>query len=96
MFRATDRGNVAPARIIQGSRTGITNPTGVFADTKNQELWVSNMGNHSATVYRLTASGNVPPLRTIRSAPAGKRALAIGNPGAVAYDSKRDEILVPN
>jgi len=38
----------------------------------------------------------VPPLRTIRSAPLGKQALAIGNPGAVAYDTKRDEILVPN
>ena len=25
-----------------------------------------------------------------------KKALAIGNPGAVAYDSTRDEILVPN
>jgi hypothetical protein len=32
----------------------------------------------------------------IRSAPAEKVALAIGNPGAVGYDSKREEILVPN
>ncbi len=32
----------------------------------------------------------------IRSAPAGKMAQMIGNPGAVAYDSKREEILVPN
>lgn len=54
------------------------------------------MGNHTATVYRRTASGNVAPLRTIRSAPLGKLALAIGNPGAVGYDSKREEILVPN
>ena len=43
-----------------------------------------------------TADGDVAPLRTIRAAPLGKRALAIGNPGAVGYDSKRDEILVPN
>ena len=54
------------------------------------------MGNHRATVYSLTANGNVAPLRTIRSAPEDKLAQAIGNPGAVAYDSKRDEILVPN
>jgi hypothetical protein len=33
-------------------------------------------------------------VRIIRSAPLGKLALVIGNPGAVAYDSKRDEILV--
>lgn len=96
VFRASDNGDVAPLRVIQGAKTGLKNPTGVFIDTKNNELWVSNMGNHSATVYPLTASGDVAPLRTIRSAPRGKLALAIGNPGAVGYDSKREEILVPN
>ena len=96
VFRVTDSGDVTPMRMIRGPSTGLRNPTGVFVDTKNRELWISNMGNHRATVYALDANGNVPPLRTIRSAPADKPALAIGNPGAVAYDSKRDEILVPN
>ena len=96
VFRATDSGNVAPTRIIQGLNTSIKNPTGIFVDIKNNEVWVSNRGNPSATVYPRTANGNVAPLRTIRSAPQGKLALAIGNPGAAGYDSKRDEILVPN
>jgi DNA-binding beta-propeller fold protein YncE len=96
VFRVTDSGDVAPRRMIRGPSTGLRNPTGIFVDTKNGELWVSNMGNHRATVYALDAEGNTPPLRTIRSAPADKPALAIGNPGAVAYDSKREEILVPN
>ena len=96
VFRTTDSGNVTPTRVVQGSRTSIKNPTGIFVDLKNNELWVSNMGNHSATVFQRTANGNVAPLRTIRSAPLGKVALAIGNPGAVGYDSKREEILVPN
>ena len=96
VFRATDSGNVAPTRVIRGPKTGIKNPTGIFLDLKNDELWVSNMGNHSATVFPREANGDVPPLRTIRSAPAGKVALAIGNPGAAGYDSKRDQILVPN
>ncbi|MCZ6489857.1 MAG: hypothetical protein O7A06_04935 [Acidobacteria bacterium] len=96
VFRTTDSGNVAPTRVVRGSRTGIKNPTGIFVDFKNDELWVSNMGNHSATVFPRTANGNVAPLRTIRSAPLGKMALAMGNPGAVGYDSKREEILVPN
>ena len=96
VFRTTDGGDVPPTRIIQGPRTGIKNPTGVFVDMKNDELWVSNMGNHSATVFPRSGNGNIAPLRTIRSAPLGKVALAIGNPGAAAYDSKRDEILVPN
>ena len=96
VFRETDSGNVAPLRVIKGSKTGILNPTGVFVDSKDNEVWVSNMGNHTATVYARTADGDVAPLRTIRSAPLGKQALAIGNPGGVAYDSKRDELLVPN
>lgn len=96
VFRATDNGDVAPIRVIAGPKTGIRNPIGLFLDTKNQELWVANMGNHSATVYSRTANGDVAPLRTIRSAPAGKLALAIGNPGAAGYDTKREEILVPN
>jgi DNA-binding beta-propeller fold protein YncE len=89
-------GDVAPARVIKGRRTGLTYPTGAFVDPKHQELWVSNMGNASATVYPLMASGDVPPLRTIRSAPRGKVSLNFGRTTAVAYDSKRQEILVPN
>jgi hypothetical protein len=65
-------------------------------DTQNDELWVSNYGNHTATVYKTTAEGDTPPLRVIRSGPLGQLALMIGNPGALAYDSKREEILAPN
>ncbi len=96
VFRTTDSGNAAPARMIRGPKTGIKNPTGIFVDLKNDEVWVSNMGSHSATVFPRTASGDVEPMRTIRSAPLGMPALAIGNPGAAGYDSKREEILVPN
>ena len=90
------RGNVGPARVIRGDRTGLTNPTGVFVDTTHQELWVSNLGNSSATVYPLKANGNVAPLRTIRSAPPEHKSLTFGRTAAVAYDPNRQEILVPN
>lgn len=90
------RGNVPPRRVIKGDKTALTYPTGVFVDTKHQELWVSNLGNASATVYPLMANGNVPPLRIIRSAPAGHVSLTFGRTAAVAYDSNREEILVPN
>ena len=96
VFRGDARGNAAPMRVLKGPRTGIRNPTGIYLDTKNGELWVSNFGGHSLTVYPLTADGDTPPLRTIRTAPIGQPSLMIGNPGAVAYDSKREEILVPN
>jgi 6-phosphogluconolactonase (cycloisomerase 2 family) len=96
VFKVTDNGDVAPTRVIKGPKTQVKNPTGVFLDAKNDELVVANMGNHMATVYPRTASGDVAPLRVIRAAPADQPALQIGNPGAVAYDTKRDEILVPN
>jgi 6-phosphogluconolactonase (cycloisomerase 2 family) len=96
VFSPTDSGNVAPRRTLKGPKTDIKNPTGVYVDSKNRELWVSSMGNHRATVYPITASGDVAPLRTIRSAPLEKQAMMIGNPGSVTFDSKRDEIIVPN
>jgi len=96
VFRTSDNGDVAPIRVLKGSKTGLRNPVGVFLDTKNDELAVASMGNHTAAFYPRTADGDVAPKRIIRSAPLGTPALQIGNPGAVAYDSKRDQILVPN
>jgi hypothetical protein len=68
----------------------------VAVDLKNQELWVSNLGNSSATVYPLMADGDVPPLRIIRSAEESKRGVNFGRTAAVTYDPIRQEILVPN
>lgn len=96
VFRAGDQGNAAPLRVIRGPRTGLKNPTGVYLDPVNDEVVAANMGNHTATVYPRTADGDVAPARVIRSGPPGKLSLAIGNPGAAAYDSRREEILVPN
>ena len=95
-FDAKANGDAAPIRVLKGPKTFIKNPTGVFLDLKNDELWVANFGNHSATVYKRGASGDAAPLRVIRSGPAGEPALGIGNPHPVTYDSKREEILVPN
>ncbi|MDA2934423.1 hypothetical protein MYX82_08770 [Acidobacteria bacterium AH-259-D05] len=96
VFDGNAQGNVAPIRVLKGPNTGIDNPTGIYLDTENDELWVANFGNHSLSVYKITAQGDTPPLRTIRSALPEKPSLMIGNPGAVAYDTRRKEILVPN
>jgi 6-phosphogluconolactonase (cycloisomerase 2 family) len=93
---STAQGNVAPARVIKGPKTKLSYPTGVALDLKNREVWVSNMGSSSATAYPLMANGDVDPLRQIRSAPEGKRSLNFGRTTAVAYDSTREQILVPN
>ena len=96
IFRREGTGDVAPVRIIKGPRTGIVGPMGVAYDLQNDEIWVANYGDHTALVFPITASGNVAPTRIVRNAPAGSPTVGFGNPGAVAYDSKRDEILVPN
>jgi hypothetical protein len=96
VFKETDKGNVAPSRLLKGDRTHLMNPSGVFVDTKHKELWVADFGNASAFVYPLNASGNVAPIRTIRSAPEGKVSLKFGKVEALAYDSRRDQIWVPN
>jgi len=57
---------------------------------------VANFGNHAATVYRRTAAGDTAPIRTVRAAPPGTPAVMFGNIGALDYDTKRDELLVPN
>lgn len=96
VFKLTDNGNIAPARVISGPRSFVNAPTGIALDRVNGELWVANMGNYAITVYPVAANGDAAPVRTIRGGPTGKVGLMIGNPGAVAYDSKRQEILVPN
>jgi DNA-binding beta-propeller fold protein YncE len=96
IFSRTADGNVSPLRVLSGPRTQINRPMGVAIDLVNNELWVSNFIDHSALVFDRAASGNTAPKRIVRSAPAGTPSPGFGNPQAAAYDSKRDQILVPN
>jgi hypothetical protein len=96
VFKRASNGDVAPVRVISGDRTGVNHPMGIALDAKNDEIWVSNFGDHSAIAFARTANGNVAPKRVIRTAPAGTPSAGFGNPQTVAYDSKREEILVPN
>lgn len=89
-------GDVAPSRIIGGDRTGIVGPIAVQIDPKNNEIWVANYGDHTAVVFDRAASGNVAPKRIIRNAPAGTPTTGFTNASAAAYDSVRDQLLVPN
>lgn len=96
VFHRNADGNVAPLRMIKGDRTGVLGPMGVAVDVKNDELWVTNYRDHTALVFARTANGNAAPKRVLRNAPAGTPAVGFGNPGAIAYDTKRGQILVPN
>jgi len=87
-------GDVQPKRVIRGPLTGIKGPMGVAI--AKEEIWVANFGDHTALVFPRLAGGNVAPRRIVRNAPAGKETSGFGNPYAVAYDTKRGEVLVPN
>jgi DNA-binding beta-propeller fold protein YncE len=96
VFSRSQNGNVAPVRAIRGDRTRINHPMGVAFDSKTGELWVSNYGDHSILAFDRNASGNVAPRRVVRSAPPGTPVPGFGNPEGIAYDTKREQILVPN
>ena len=95
-FRRSGGGAERPLRVIRGAATEIVGPVSVAIDTKHDELWVANYGAHTAVVFPRTASGNLKPKRIVRNAPANAATCGFTNASAAAYDSKRDEILVPN
>ena len=96
VFDGSAAGDAAPLRAIAGPRSLVSNPTGIFFDKKNHELWVTNFGNHTAGVYSPVANGDVAPLRVIRSAAPEQPVPGLGNPHAIAYDTRRQQVLVPN
>ncbi len=96
VYRADANGDVAPIRVIKGPRSMVKNPTGVALDLVNNELWVANFGNHSANVYPVAASGDTAPSRVIRSARTNEPSPMLSNPHTLAFDTKRDQLLVSN
>jgi DNA-binding beta-propeller fold protein YncE len=95
-FDISANGDAPPRRVIQGSATQLNGPTGVAIDTGHKELWVTSWDNHMTMVFPETAQGNAIPLRYLRSAPKDALLATMGRLGAVEYDSKRKEILMPN
>ena len=70
-FGRTDAGDVAPLRTLEGPATQLCNPVGLALDGATDEIVVanSNFGSgscaESVTTYARTASGNLPPTRTL-------------------------------
>jgi DNA-binding beta-propeller fold protein YncE len=96
VFDGAASGDAAPLRVIRGAASIVSNPTGIFLDKKNNELWVANFGNHTSAVYNPDANGDAAPLRVVRSAPPDQPVPGLGNPHPIAFDTKREQILVPN
>src|SRR2546426_2995883 len=96
VFSRTANGDVSPLRKIEGPATQLKKPVRLFVDLNNDEVWATSPEEHAAMVFRRTARGNAAPLRIVRGAPDGTPAPGIGNPGGIAYDPMREQILVPN
>jgi len=96
IFDRTRGGDVPPVRMIRGPHTNLVRPMGVVVDATHGEIWVSNWNDHSALVFDSAANGDARPRRIVRGSPADASTSGFGNPMALAYDSKREQLLVPN
>jgi len=66
---------------------------GVAIDVKNDEIWVAQLWrSHRGRFIRVLLTATWLPQRIIRNAPRGTPTGGFGNPYAVAYDSKRDQL----
>jgi hypothetical protein len=77
VYAAGASGNVAPIRMITGTKTGLANPFGVAVDAKGY-VYVSNFSRTGGSVvtFRPGANGNAAPVRTIVGSNTGLWAAA--------------------
>jgi hypothetical protein len=84
-------GDVSPVRTIIGSDTGLHAPCGLYVDTVNDEIGVTNIGINTFTIYGRDVSGDAPPVRTIRGRNTG-----FDGPIGAYLDPSSDQIVVVN
>jgi DNA-binding beta-propeller fold protein YncE len=90
-FRTAD-GDVTPIRTLSGGLTGLSDPSGLFLDTVNKELFVANAGNDTVTVYPLNwTDPNTPPVRTLGGGLTG-----LASPTGLSLDRVNGELFVAN
>ena len=85
----TANGDAVPARVIQGSRTGLNQPDGIYRDPASGEIVVANTGGDSVLFFARDAAGDVAPVRVLRG-PATK----LKGPVGISIDVKRNELWV--
>ncbi len=90
-YPKTASGDVPPVRKIQGPKTGLNWPLGVFLDPISGEIAVANAGDNSILFFDQNANGNVAPVQII-----GGPSTEIDGPAAIFIDAKRGEIWVTN
>jgi DNA-binding beta-propeller fold protein YncE len=87
----TAHGDVAPLRIIQGPRTLLNLPDGIYRDSVSGEIVVANTGDDSVLFFAKDAAGDAAPVRVLKG-PATK----LNGPVGVTIDAAHDELWVAN
>ena len=83
VFPGGATGQVAPKRVIQGSKTKLHDPWQVIVDNAHGEILVADDTLNGILVFPRTANGNVAPLRVVQSR-------GMEGVGGVAVDPKRN------
>ncbi len=88
---STINGDVAPDRTISGGSTGLVGPHGIFVDTVNDRLYISDELDNSVRIWNSasTVNGNIAPDRVISGA-----ATTFGNPEGIIVDVVNDRLYV--
>lgn len=91
VYSRAAHGDVAPARTIQGPKTGLNLPLGIYLDSTSGLLVIANSGGNSILFFESKANGNVAPLRVIKGPATG-----LDGPTGIFIDTKRDELWATN
>ncbi|MBI2816807.1 MAG: hypothetical protein HYX72_07690 [Acidobacteria bacterium] len=91
VYSRTASGDIAPLRTIQGSRTGMNLPLGIFLDSVSGQLIVANSGDDSVLFFDRNANGNAAPVRVLKGP-----ATNLKGTSGVFVDTKRNELWVTN
>jgi len=92
VFARHAKGQVAPLRILEGQRTGLSRSShGVFLDVEHNEIVAPSALAGAIVVYGREQHGNTPPIRTIQGS-----LTHLNSPQGVAGDNVNDEIVVSN
>ncbi len=92
VFARKAKGQVAPLRILEGQRTGLSRSShGVFLDAANNEVVASSPLGGAIVVYGREQKGNTSPIRMIQGS-----LTHLNSPQGIAVDNTNHEVVVSN
>src|SRR5271165_7211779 len=88
VFPTNANGNASPVQAIEGTHTGLDQPSAVAVDG-NHNIYVANAHASSVTVYAAGATGDATPIQTISGTSTG-----LSEPAGIALDSNGNIYVV--